>query len=483
MKGVVQSLVDRAKRAGVTFADARAVEEFGTNVRRQDRRTDQLSGGTSLGVGIRVLLHGAWGFASTNSLEPSDLQKALDTALEMAKASAVRLGEPGVVAQLGPVEAEVVTDFDVDPRQVSVADKMEVVKRLEDAAADRVGPQLANSTASYSDAVMREVVANTNGTLVDNTIVRTSCSVGVVAVDGEIRQRDWEHRSALGGFEIARDVDLHETSIKAADTALMLLSAAPPPSGRFPVILHPTIVGVFIHEALGHNAEADHILASDSILEGKEGEPIASEFVTVVDDATVPGSWGSYAYDSEGTPGAKRIILDKGILSGYMHSLETAARMGVAPNGSARAQGYSARPIVRMSNTIVEPGPSSLEQLAKEMGEGLVLEGGQWGYVMCAKGQYTCHAGRGRFVKNGQIGQPFRDVTFAGMILDTLRAIDGLTAEFEMLTMGGMCGKNGQGMYVNGGGPYVRVKELVVGGQQGGRGKHGRPTGTGLRGL
>ena len=466
MKDVVQSIIDRATKAGVTFADARAVEKFSSSVGRQDGQTDRLSGDISLGVGIRVLVDGAWGFASTNSLERSDLEEGLDTALEMAKASSARVGEPGVVAELEPVEATVATDFEVDPREVSVADKMDVVRRMEEAAADRVGAKMANSMANYSDSVMREVVANTNGTLVDSTIVRTSCSVNVVAVEGDIRQRGWEHRSELGGFEVARDVDLDETSIKAADIALMLLDAAPPPSGKFPVILHPSIVGVFIHEALGHNAEADHVLASDSILEGKEGEPVASELVTVVDDPTIPGSWGSYAHDSEGTPGSKCTILDKGILTGYMHSLETAAQMGVEPNGSARAQAYSSRPIVRMSNTIVEPGQSSLEELAKEMGEGLLLEGGEWGYVMCAKGQYTCHAGRGRFVKNGEIGEPFRDVTFSGMILDTLRDIDGLTEEFEMLTMGGMCGKDGQGMHVNGGGPYVRVKELVVGGQQ-----------------
>jgi TldD protein len=119
-----------------------------------------------------------------------------------------------------------------------------------------------------------------------------------------------------------------------------------------------------------------------------------------------------------------------------------------------------------MSNTLVLPGKSTLEELARDIDLGVLLEGGEWGYVMTAKGQYTCHAGRGRLIRNGEIGRPLRDVSVAGMILDTLRDIDGLTEEFEMLTMGGMCGKNGQAMHTNGGGPYVRVKELVVGGQE-----------------
>ena len=149
-----------------------------------------------------------------------------------------------------------------------------------------------------------------------------------------------------------------------------------------------------------------------------------------------------------------------------MHDLETAAKMGVEPNGSGRADGYSSRPIVRMSNTIVLPGESTLAELAKGIDRGVLLEGGQWGYVMTAKGQYTCHAGHARMIRNGEIAEPLRDVSLAGMVLDTLRDVDGVSKEFEMLTMGGMCGKNGQGMHTNGGGPYLRVKELLVGGQE-----------------
>ena len=466
MKDALRWVTDEARRAGVAFADARAVENWGTSLRRQDGKTDRLAQSSSLGVGVRVLLEGAWGFSSTSETDRDGLRRCLETALDMAKASQARIAEPGVMAEVTPTVAEWVSPFAIDPRSVSIERKMQVVNALEGAAIERAGESVANSAAGYNDTVKREIVCNSQGTEVDTTSVRASLSVRMTACEGDVRQRGYEHKSALSGFELAQQAQPEELGRKAADTALMLLKADRAPSGKFPVILHPSIVGVFIHEALGHNAEADHIISGDSILQGKLDGPVASELVSVVDDATIEGSWGSYKYDSEGTPGARRVIIENGILKGFMHSLETAARLGMTPNGSARAQDYTARPIVRMSNTIVLPGASTLEDLAKGIDLGILLEGGEWGYVMTAKGQYTCHAGRGRLIRNGQLDQPLRDVSVAGMILDTLRDIDGLTEEFEMLTMGGMCGKNGQAMYTNGGGPYVRVKELVVGGQE-----------------
>jgi len=466
MRDALRWVIDQARAAGVSFADARAVEGAHTSLRRQDGKTDRLAQGSSLGVGLRVLLEGAWGFSSTAATDRDGLRRCLGTAIDMAKASQARVIEPGVMAEVEPTVDEWVSPFETDPRSVSVDRKMQIVRVLEDTALERAAEATANSSSWYNDSTTREMVCNTQGADVDSTIVRTSLGVRITTRDGDVRQRGYEHKSALGGFEIAERTDPAELGAKAADTALMLLKADRAPSGKFPVILHPSIVGVFIHEALGHNAEADLVIAGDSILEGKLGTQVASDLVTVVDDATIDGSWGSFKYDSEGTPGRRRMVIENGTLKGLMHSLETAARLRMEPNGSARAEDYGSRPIVRMSNTIVLPGTSTLEELAKDIDLGVLLEGGEWGYVMTAKGQYTCHAGRGRLIRNGEIGPPLRDVSVAGMILDTLRDIDGLTEEFEMLTMGGMCGKNGQSMPTNGGGPYVRVKELVVGGQE-----------------
>ena len=147
-----------------------------------------------------------------------------------------------------------------------------------------------------------------------------------------------------------------------------------------------------------------------------------------------------------------------------MHCLEAAAKMGAKPNGSARAQDYSNRPIIRMSNTFIEPGESSFEDLVKGIDLGIYLRGGEYGYVFCERGQYTCHAGEAVMIRNGELAEQLRDVSVAGMTLETLANIDMVSNDFEM-KMPGMCGKDGQGMYVDNGGPHIRVKELVVGGQ------------------
>jgi len=466
MKDALRWLCDRASRARMDFADARAVDGTGTYLRRQDGKTDRLRQGSSLGVGIRVLLEGAWGFASTNQTGRDDLGRCLEAAIDMAKASQARIEERGIVAAIEPSVDEYVSPCEIDPQSLTVARKMEVVSALEEAALACAGDKTANSVAWYGDDTTREMVCNTQGVGTDTTTTRTRLGVRITVAEGEVRQSSAEHESGLGGFEVTERKSPAELGRKAAEIALRLLSADRAPSGKFPVILHPTIVGVFIHEALGHNAEADHMLSGDSILEGKLGSQVASPLVTVVDDSAIPGSWGSYKYDSEGTPGQRRVLIDKGVLVGLMHSLETAARLNLTPNGSGRADGYHSRPIVRMSNTLVLPGASTLEELVKDIDLGVLLEGGEWGYVMTAKGQYTCHAGRGRLIRNGEIVEPLRDVSVAGMILDTLADVEGVTEEHEMLTMGGMCGKNGQSMPTNGGGPYLRIRELVVGGQE-----------------
>jgi TldD protein len=206
------------------------------------------------------------------------------------------------------------------------------------------------------------------------------------------------------------------------------------------------------------------VLSGQSILEGKVGTRVAAECISIVDDATIAGSWGSYRYDSEGVPGERRVIVEKGVLKGFMHSLETAAKMGVRPNGSARADGFANRPIVRMSNTMILAGEVSLEELIADIELGILLRAGEWGYVWCEKGQYTCHAGEGVMIRDGKLAEQVRDVSISGMTLETLASALGVSRDFEM-EMAGTCGKAGQTMSVNGGGPYVKVGEIVVGGQ------------------
>jgi TldD protein len=463
MKDLLRSICDKAKACGASFADARVFESENTGINRQDGRADKLNSSSSKGLGVRVLKDHAWGFASVADFDIASAFAALDAAVSMAEASSAR-SEEAVVAQIDGVEREVKAEVAIDPRTVSVERKMAAVEGYEQAAIKIVGDKLTNSIVGYTDRIDTETICNTQGTFVRKESIRTIMHTMIVASDGSVLQKARGRVGEPVGFELIERTSAEDFTVKAAKLALSLLTASPPPAGKFPVIFHPSVTGLLTHEAIGHNAEADHVLSGGSIIAGKMGEKIASELVTIIDDSTIPGKWGSFEYDSEGTPSARRVIVENGVLKGYMHSLETAAKMGVKPNGSARAQDYSNRPIIRMSNTFIEPGKSTFEELVNGIDLGIYLKGGEYGYVFCERGQYTCHAGEAVMIRNGQLAEQLRDVSVAGMTLETLANIDAISNDFEM-KMPGMCGKDGQGMYVDNGGPHIRVKELVVGGQ------------------
>lgn len=463
MKDLLQKIRDEATKRRAEFADARIVERAVTSITRQDGRADKLSQAATEGIGVRVLKDGAWGFASVADFTESAAMDCLDTAFAMSEASKARIEQPGMVAAAEPVVDTAATPYEKDPRSVPVERKMQALADLEKDAISLTGDKLANSLFTYFDVVMKETVCNTFGSLVESNYVRTLASAMVVAREGDVLQRGIARIGRLAGFELIEQIDPEEFSRKAAKQALSLLTAKQAPAGKFPVIFHPSITGLLTHEAIGHNAEADHVIGGESIIEGKIGEQIASELVTIIDDSTIPGVWGSYKYDSEGTPSERRVIIDRGKLVGYMHSLESAAKLGARPNGSARGDGYYNRPIIRMSNTFIQPGDMTFEEMLKDIDLGIFLTGGEYGYVFCERGQYTCHAGEAYMIRNGQLAEHLRDVSISGMTLETLANIDAVSKDFEM-KMPGTCGKSGQGMPVDNGGPYVRVRELVVGG-------------------
>jgi len=463
MREDLESLCESAVEKGASFADARIVSEDTTSIVRQDSRADKLHQASHSGVGIRVLVNGAWGFSSVTPFDRGKMVDALEAALAMAKASSERT-EHASVAELAPVVDSLCATCASDPRSVNVDTKMRALEEFELAAVSAGQGKIVNTIINYYDRVQRETIANSRGSFVENESVRTLLGATYVARDASVVQKGRARIGWLGGYEVVENTDPKDFTIKAAESAVSLLYAAPPPAGRFPVVFHPTITGLLTHEAIGHNVEADHVLNHTSIVEGKLGETIASKLVTIVDDPTVPNAWGSYKYDSEATPAHKRTLLENGVLKGYLNSLETAAKLGVAPNGCARAQSYDCRPIVRMSNTYIQPGTSTLEQMIAAIDLGVYLKSGEHGYVFCERGQFTCHAGEAYMIRDGRIAEKLRDVSVVGMTLETLANIDAVGDDF-LLGMPGMCGKGGQGAPVDNGGPHIRIKELVVGGR------------------
>ncbi|MEM1550747.1 MAG: TldD/PmbA family protein, partial [Candidatus Bathyarchaeia archaeon] len=259
------------------------------------------------------------------------------------------------------------------------------------------------------DIITRVFVHNSLGTLVEDTTPRTIISCKVIAREGSLMQSGYEVVGNVAGYELIERLNPEGFSIKAADKAVRLLSAKAPPRGRFTVVADPRVGGLFVHEIIGHNSEGDLVYGGQSIIANKLGQKIASNLVTIIDDPTMH-SYGSFTYDHEGVRARPHVIIRDGVLVGFLHSLESAAKLGGVPEGSARAQSHRHPPLVRMSNIYLAPRDMTLEEILEDINYGLYLSGSEYGYVESEKGQFTCKVEEGWLIERGELTEHLRDV-------------------------------------------------------------------------
>ena len=436
----------------VDYIDVRAGMSDNTSILMKDGKVDEINTGMSLGARIRVLKNGAWGFAYTTDL--SKLNEITDTAIQLSNSLTgdVELSESEIIKD--KVEVDVKIPF----KDVSIEEKKEIIKEASDAASiDKVN----STTAGYSDGEINELFMNSEGSEIQTKTSKVRMALNASATDGEIIQFGHDSLGGVKGFEVIADVDIEEFGRKIGEKAVRLLDAEPAPSGQFTTIADPLLTGVLIHEALGHAVEGDLILQNDSILKGRLGEKIASDIVNIFDDASKRDGFGYYPYDVEGVKTKPNQLVKDGQLISLLNSRETASKLGMKSSGNARSI-ISDQPIVRMSNTYLQPGDNSFEELFEGVDDGIYLKGSRGGQVDTAKGIFQFNAAEGYLIKNGEISAPVRDVSLSGNILETLKNIDAIGNDFK-LNMG-FCGKGGQTAPVGDGGPHTRILNALVGG-------------------
>jgi TldD protein len=223
------------------------------------------------------------------------------------------------------------------------------------------------------------------------------------------------------------------------------------------------MTGLLAHEAFGHACEADAVLAGASVLEGKVGQKVASDDISLIDDPTIEDTFGYFSLDWEGVKAKKHVLIEKGVLKGFMHNLETSSRMGMAPNGSSRSQAYNSPPIIRMSNTYIGGGKIKKDEVIGETKHGLLIQGSQYGYVEPSKGQFMFKCDEAYEITKGEVGQRYRDASLSGLIMEVLHNVEAVGRDF-ILTDPGYCGKGGQSARTTDGGPHIRVANMVIGG-------------------
>ena len=455
-----EQAVERARTAGASYSDVRVetVEENRLSI--LDGELRGLVSGTETGFALRVLVDGAWGFASSNDLEPASWKAALDRALGLAKASSAQAGDPVRLADAPALRRTVDWKPKTDPRKVSVEDKVGLLRRMDEAV--RRSPEVKNVTTAYTDATVSKRFLSSDGHDLRWSLVRSVAQAHFTARrDGVLAGRS-TRVGGTKGWELFADEDPVAKCVAAAESTVRALGAKPAKGGRRTVVIDPELAGVFAHEAVGHASEADLVAAGESCFKGRLGKRLGVEGLSIRDDSTVPGAFGSFPFDDNGVAGASKPILEDGVLVGYLSDRQHALELGVQPNGAARAQDFHSRPLVRMSNTLIAAGDVPEDEVFAGIKDGVFCKGSRGGQVDTARGTFLFNAQEAYRIEDGEVTDPLRDVSLTGDILSTLTSISAL-GDKERMGDPGYCGK-GQWVPVCDGGPLVRIENCLVGG-------------------
>ncbi|PIV70181.1 MAG: TldD/PmbA family protein [Euryarchaeota archaeon CG01_land_8_20_14_3_00_38_12] len=452
MEKIIKKLMDM----GAEYCDIRYEKRTGLSLEVKDGELKKAVSGSEEGIGIRVLYNGAFGFFSTNNV--SDADKAAGIAFKLAKCSKPK--EKLRLADVKTVKDEIIWKPKRNPADISTEEKHKLIAGMDEAMRGIEG--ILTVTTGYSDGNVEMHFLNSEGSDIYTIVPRIVAQADLIAKkDGNIVG----YRTRVGGtsgFEIFDSSNPLEKGVNAAKSAVRILSAEKSPSGRFPVITDPDLAGVFAHEAIGHAAEGDSVVSGESILEKKIGEKVASELVTIYDDPAIENGFGSFPYDDEGVKGTKKILIEKGVLKNFILNRETAHKLGMKPNGGARAESFAVRPLVRMSNTMIEKGEHSFDELIEDIKYGIYAKGTRGGQVDPAKGSFQFSAQEAFLIEKGEITKPLKDLSLSGLTLETLKNIDAVGKDVKFGDPG-FCGK-GQLVPVGDGGPHIKIKNVLIGG-------------------
>lgn len=456
---LLQRTLGLALRTGGDFAEVFVEDRTSGSATLDDGRVEHLSSSRDRGAGIRVVVGDSTGFAHTADLSEAGLAEAAAAAAAAARSPAAggarRVALEAVSAPRPPGPL-------VPPEEVPKATKVELLRRA-DAAARAEGGAIAQVTVRYADARRRIQVANSEGTLADDDQVRTLLSVMAVAAGDTGRQTGHQSLGGTVGFELFDRHRVEDLAASAARRALTKLGARPAPSGTFPVVLGPGSGGVLLHEACGHGLEADLVAKGASVFAGRRGRQVASPLVTVVDDGTLSEEWGCFAFDDEGTPAQRNVLIEEGVLIDYLWDGLRARAEGRPRSGNGRRQSYRHLPMVRMTNTNLAPGRDDPDDIVAGTPHGVYIAHLGGGQVNTATGDFVFGMTEAYLIEDGRVTEPLREGNLIGNGLKVLEQIDAVGSDFAMGSPG-TCGKDGQGVPVGYGVPTLRVPALTVGG-------------------
>jgi len=464
MEEEIKKALDSVVTKNARYADLRMEKGYATVIDLRDDVLREMSYSIDQGMGIRVLYNNSWGFCSSNEISIHNLKDIAEDAFKISKAlsESSKATETVTIADTKPVNDYYKLKPKINPDDVSIEAKKKMVKGVYKAAKAH-SKHIKSVSTLYLDGYEEKIYANSDGSYIVTETPAVFMRVHAVAKKGDVLQEGRESIGAVAGFEVIERANPELLGVKAADKAVRLLDAELPPGGELPVIMDNKLSGVFMHEALGHAAEADHVLCGESILEGRVGDEIAYKGLTVADDPTIENSHGYYKYDDEGARSKRTELIKDGVLVSYLHTRETAGRLDAMPTPNARATDYSEVPLVRMSNTVIEEGDWDFNDMRADIQFGIYAKGMRGGQVDTVRGEFQFSAEEAFMIENGALTKRLKNVSLSGRTLDVLKDIDAIGNDKKQGTIG-FCGKDGQEVPVSEYAPHMRVKKILVGG-------------------
>jgi TldD protein len=416
------------------------------------------SAGTTGGAGVRVLAEEKTGYAFTEDVTPESVLRAAKTAAAIADGGRdvppIRLA----AGRRHDLYRGAAPQIDASP-----AGKIELLLRA-DRAARAVDPRVRSVVVVLEEELRRVAVVSSAGVVVDDVQPMTSFRLRVVAEDGGNRTQGADAVAGRRGLELLDGDRPEQLGREAAKQAVLNLSARPAPAGALPVVLGNAHSGVLLHEAVGHGLEADFNRKGLSRYSGEVGKPVASPLVTVVDDGTIASQRGSLNVDDEGNPSGENVLIENGVLRGYLQDRLSAKLLGVAATGNGRRESYAVAPMPRMTNTFIRPGPHDPEEIVRSVDRGIYAAKFGGGQVEIGKGDFMFVTTEAWLIEGGRLTAPLRDVTLIGNGPEVMSRVVMLGSDAKLSDQTWVCGKDGQSVPVGVGMPTVKISSLTVGG-------------------
>ena len=457
-KQQLHELLDLCVQTGGDFAEIFEEKKTSHQYALLNGKVEQANSGITYGIGMRIY-HGTESvYAYSNDTSMENLRK-------MAKDLSASYDEEKkeIHFELQEVVYENQHPVLMDPTTVSSEKKIEVAK-LATKGAMEYDPVIQKVMARYQDEKQEVAISNTEGKYIQDTRIRTRLSIQAIAMDGDKMETGFNGPGASKGFEFYSEINPYEAGKEAARIAKTLVYADECPSGTMPVIIDNGFGGVIFHEACGHSLEASSVAKGQSVFSNKLGQKIASEKVSAVDDGSIVNAWGSSNIDDEGNFTKRNLLIENGILKGYMVDTLNGRRMNMPSSSNSRRQSYKYETTSRMTNTFILAGDDELEDMIQDTAYGLYCKSMSGGSVDPSTGDFNFAVQEGYLIQDGKIVKPVKGASLIGNGSDTLLKIDRVGKNLARAQ--GMCGASSGSIPTDVGQPAIRVSQMIVGGRE-----------------